>query len=128
VQRKSPAGRPKKADQFLLAAELVRDFATEGEVADAYVTLCVHAGIAAADVICCTRLGTYSRGDNHAEAVGLLKKARETASAHRLETRLSMKTKAGYTYLPSSLAEVKRAGRAASELVEMAKRVVAGSR
>jgi hypothetical protein len=39
-----------------------------------------------------------------------------------------MKTKAGYTYLPSSLAEVKRAGRAASELVEMAKRVVAGSR
>jgi hypothetical protein len=60
--------------------------------------------------------------------VGLLKKARETASAHRLETLLRMKTKAGYTYLPSSPAEVKRAGRAASELVEMAKRVVASSR
>jgi len=27
------------------------------DVADAYVTLCVHAGIAAADVICCTRFG-----------------------------------------------------------------------
>lgn len=41
-------GRLRKADQFMEAANLIRDIADEYEdVADAYVTLCVHAGIAA---------------------------------------------------------------------------------
>lgn len=43
-------GRVRKAEQFLDAAEVVRDFADdEAEVGDAFVTLCVHAGIASAD-------------------------------------------------------------------------------
>jgi hypothetical protein len=49
-------GRLRKAEQFLRAANLVRD------VADAYSTLCVHAGIAASDVICCARLGEHAQG------------------------------------------------------------------
>jgi len=69
-------GRLRKAEQFLQAADTVRELADEHQdMADAYVTLCVHSGIAAADVICCARLGEHSQGDNHNEAVTLLKRA-----------------------------------------------------
>lgn len=117
------AGRLEKAKQFLRAAELVKEFSDEDEIADAYVTLCVHAGIAAADVICCARLGKYARGDNHAEAVSLLEKARVKDAANRLGTLLGLKAKAGYTHTPSSKTDVTKAGRAAECLVEMAQRV-----
>jgi NTP pyrophosphatase (non-canonical NTP hydrolase) len=54
-------GRMVKAQQFADAATLVQNLAEEaGDVADAYITLCVHAGIAASDVICCARLGRYA--------------------------------------------------------------------
>jgi hypothetical protein len=57
-------GRLDKASQFMDAAETIREFADEeAEIADAYVTLCVLAGIAAADVICCSRLGRHARGE-----------------------------------------------------------------
>ena len=47
-------GRLRKARQFAGAAEVVTGLADDaGDVADAYVTLLVHAGIAAADVLCC---------------------------------------------------------------------------
>ncbi len=95
------AGRLAKAQQFLAAATLIED-AVSDETADAYVTLCVHAGIAAADVICCARLGRHAQGDNHAEATALLRKANDADSAKRLEVLLSMKSKAGYTHLPTS--------------------------
>jgi hypothetical protein len=40
-------GRLRKAEQFLDAAETIREFSDdEHDVGDAYVTLCVHAGIA----------------------------------------------------------------------------------
>jgi hypothetical protein len=64
------AGRLRKAEQFVDAAETVREFADdELDVADAYVTLCVHAGIAAADVICCVSLGVHAVGESHSEAL-----------------------------------------------------------
>ena len=54
-------GRLDKANQFIAAAETLRDLADEDdEVADAFVTLCVHAGIAASDVICCGTLGEHA--------------------------------------------------------------------
>jgi hypothetical protein len=56
------------AEQFHTAAGLIEEFTGEpGEdnINNAFVTLCVHAGIAAADVICCARLGEYSRGEDH---------------------------------------------------------------
>jgi len=47
----------------MTAAGMVRDLVDEnGDVADAYVTLCVHAGIAAADVICCASFGAARTG------------------------------------------------------------------
>lgn len=89
---------------------------------DAYVTLCVHAGVAAADVICCARLGKHSRGEDHGSAVGLLEQASPDHAKH-LRALLGMKTKAGYTALPVSGSERTRAGRAASALVEAAEQV-----
>ena len=69
-------GRMAKAEEFADAARVVQDLAEgPGDVADAYVTLCVHAGIAASDVICCARLGRYAQGNDHHEAVDLLKTA-----------------------------------------------------
>ena len=117
------SGRLEKAKQFLLAAQLIKDFADEGEVADAYVTLCVHAGIAAADVICCARLGRYAHGDDHAGAVAMLRKAGALGVAKHLGVLLNLKTKAGYTYIRLTKTDVTKAGRAAGDLVAAAERV-----
>lgn len=111
-----------KAGQFLDAAILIREMAGENvEVADAYVTLCVHAGIAASDVICCLTLGAHAQGESHADAVGLLAKANKEAAKH-LSTLLKLKTKSGYSHTSPTADEFKRAGRAAEILVEQARR------
>ena len=102
------------------AADLIGTLADDAsDVADAYVTMCVHAGIAAADVICCKRLGEHSRGEDHSAAVNLLRTA-DPDSAKQLSVLLGMKTKAGYSALPVSATDHKRAGRAAHSLVEAA--------
>lgn len=62
-------GRRRKAVQSLTAAEEIMDLADDGaDIGDAYVTLCVHAGIAAADTLCAHHLGRYNSGENHNEA------------------------------------------------------------
>lgn len=115
-------GRLLKAEQFSEAAAIVRDLADEHEdVADAYVTLCVHAGIAASDVICCSRLGEHAQGEKHNEAVGLLKTVDKEVAKH-LSTLLNLKTKSGYSHTLATVDEFKRAGRAAEALVEAARR------
>jgi hypothetical protein len=115
-------GRLYKANQFITAAETIRDIADEDdEVADAYVTLCVHAGIAASDVICCSNLGRHAQGESHDAATALLDSADNDAAKH-LRTLLRMKTKAGYGHTPATKDEVKRANRAADALVEKARR------
>jgi ornithine cyclodeaminase/alanine dehydrogenase-like protein (mu-crystallin family) len=69
-------GRLRKSEQFPDAADVVLDLADgQVDVADAYVTLCVHAGIAASDVVCCARLAEHAQGDNHTEAIALLRTA-----------------------------------------------------
>ncbi|MEU3770350.1 hypothetical protein AB0E55_35260 [Amycolatopsis keratiniphila] len=112
-----------KATQFNEAADMIRELADEHEdIADAYVTLCVHAGIAASDVICCARLGEHAQGENHDEAISLLSRADKEIAKH-LRTLLKLKTKAGYSHTPATVDEFKRAGRAAQTLVEEARRV-----
>ena len=65
-------GRLAKANQFVAVARDVADLADQAkDVADAYVTLLVHAGIAAADVICCARRGEYAHGVDHNDAIAL---------------------------------------------------------
>lgn len=114
------SGRLNKANQFLAAAELVRQHARdEAEVADAFVTLCVHAGIAASDVICCKSLGHHSTSEDHAEAVSLLATVRAggVQLAQDLNDLIGMKSKAGYGEEPVSGDQPVRAYRRAAKLV-----------
>jgi hypothetical protein len=69
----------------------------ENATPNASVDLFVDTGIAAADVICCSRLGVYAAGENHNEAVALLEKAERSAAKH-LRTLLNLKSKAAYTH------------------------------
>lgn len=122
------AGRLRKARQFLDAADVVGDLADdEADVRDAIVTLLVHAGIAAADAICCKALGEFALGgDDHRDAIELLGRVREPDGrelANRLERLLRLKTKAGYTHRPVTADERKAARRAAERLVEAARAV-----
>ncbi len=120
------AGRLKKANQFLQSAEDIGELADdEAEVRDAVVTLLVHAGIAAADVICCKSLGRYAiGGESHSEAIELLKQVREPDGkelAKGLSKLLDVETKAAYTHRSVTVAERKRAERAADDLVQAAR-------
>jgi hypothetical protein len=90
-------GRLRKAEQFLEAAELIRGLTDdEAEVGDAYATLCVHAGIAAADTLCCIALGRHATGEDHNAAVQLLSSVTPPGGelGKSLRTLLAMKTRA----------------------------------
>jgi hypothetical protein len=121
------SGRLRKAIQFKAEADVVRDIAEASEnIADTYVALCVLAGIAASDVICCAGLGKHPKGDNHSEAVGLLRSVDKDAARH-LATLLGMKTRTEYSHSPATGDEVKKADRAATALVETARRAHAAA-
>jgi hypothetical protein len=118
------AGRLRKAEQFLDAAETIREFADEErELADAYVTLCVHAGVAAADVICCIALGEHALGEDHQEALALISRVRPDGNelAKSLRPLLGMKTRAGYSHQPVQSDDPKRTARNAQRLVRAAR-------
>jgi len=110
-----------KAEQFWLVAQDSLDLADEAEdVGDACATLLVHAGIAAADVICCARLGVHALGENHKEAIALLKSADQESERH-LVALLKMKTRAGYAHTSISRGDLKKATRAAEALLTTAR-------
>lgn len=114
-------GRMRKAEQFLEWAENLRALVeAEDDYVDAYVTMCVHAGIAAADVICCARLAEMSKSTQHEDAVALLKKV-DPVHSNRLKTLLSLKSKAGYDHESVSATDAERARRAAEALLESAR-------
>ena len=114
------AARLDKARQFWRAAEALDTLSADrDDLSDAYVTLCIHAGIASADVICCARLGMYAQGQDHDQAITLLASADKPASRH-LATLLAMKTRTGYGEAKSSRTDRARAGRAARALIDAA--------
>ena len=115
------AGRLSKAVEFFDAAEHLED-----EMRNAAGDLFVDASIAASDVICCVRLGTHSSSGTHSDAVTLLRTADRGSDKH-LSTLLGLKNKAAYTHQDLSTAECKKMNRAASYLVETAKRAVAST-
>lgn len=115
-------GRLAKARQFAQVCELIVDDARrDGGLADAYVTLAVHAGIAAADAICIGAIGEYSVGGNHDQAATLLAKV-DRKVADQLRRLLALKTKAGYGHSPATAADVKTAERAHTALIQRAER------
>jgi hypothetical protein len=118
------SGRLRKAEQFLDAAATVRDLADdEADVGDALVTLCVHAGIAASDVICCKALGHFVQGEDHLLAVAELSKVTPDGKqlGNDLRALLQMKTRAEYAAPPVNAEQRKRAWRRAKSLVESAR-------
>ncbi len=114
-------GRLSKAVEFFDAAEHLED-----DMPNAAGDLFVDAGIAASDVICCVRLGVHSSGGTHSEAVTLLGRADKGSEKH-LSTLLGLKNKAAYTHQALSTAECRKMNRAASHLLEAAKRAVASA-
>jgi hypothetical protein len=124
-------GRLRKATQFFDAAADVADLADDqDQVRDAVVTLLVHAGIAAADVITCKALGEYAiSSESHHEAADLLARVRTPdgqALSRRLKQQLlAVKTKATYTHRAVTATERKQAQRAAEQLVQAARTVAA---
>jgi hypothetical protein len=118
------AGRLRKAEQFLGAAETIRELADdEADVGDAFVTLCIHAGIAASDTICCKALGHHVQGDDHNQAVTELSKVRPGGQdlGSDLRLLLQMKHRAEYGPTPVSAEHRKRAWRRAEKLVDAAR-------
>jgi hypothetical protein len=118
------AGRFRKAEQFLEAAEMTRELADdEADLGDALVTLCVHAGIAASDVICCAALGHFVQGDDHNQAIAELSKVSPDGKqlGNDLRALLQMKTRAGYGAPPVTADQRKRAWRRAESLVDAAR-------
>ncbi|GAA2170965.1 hypothetical protein GCM10009846_03170 [Agrococcus versicolor] len=113
-------GRLAKARQFLRVAEDAIELDDGSGVADAAVTLLVHAGIAAADAICARAIGAHAQGQDHRDAIALLASVDRDASKD-LETLLAMKTRAGYGHDPISGDRLRRAERAARALVERAR-------
>ena len=100
ADKRIQTGRLDKALQFHNVADAARELSEDDEVADAAVTLYVHAGIAAAAL-----LATVDK-----------------KLADHLRTLLGMKTRAGYGHDPISLENLKKAQRAATQLVEAANR------
>lgn len=122
--RAEAQGRLRKAEQFWESAELIREFADEeSDVGDAYVTLAVLGGIAAADTICCLALGRHAQGEDHQEATKLLGSVRPDgkALANSLAALLGVKTKAGYSHRPVSHADRATAQRHGAKLLGAAR-------
>jgi hypothetical protein len=117
-------GRLAKAEQFLQSAATLRDLAdSEAEIGDSVTTLCVLAGIAASDVICCKALGHFVQGDDHSQAVAELSKVTSGGKGLGKDLRalLQMKTKAGYGGPAVTAEQRKRAWQRAESLVEAAR-------
>lgn len=113
-------GRLRKALAFADVADITSEFLSDDGVADVFVSLAVLSGIAAADVLCMSRLGEYARGQSHDDAVRLLARA-DPKLANHLRTLLSLKSKAEYAPLAVSGDDVTRAGRAMSALLVAAR-------
>lgn len=96
IDRAGARARLKEARIYLSAAELLDSGGSaESKVAGSNAIL---AGIAAADAICGLVLGERSASDDHAEAIGLLKRATHpsTKAATSLTRLLTRKTPVQY--------------------------------
>jgi hypothetical protein len=114
-------GRLARAIEFFDSAEDERH--EHPERANAWVTHYILAGIAAADVICCRALGQHSQGDNHVQAVAMLRSVQPDGPelSVALGILLGMRTKAGYGEQAVSADDRTRAPRCARQLVDAAR-------
>jgi hypothetical protein len=88
-------------------------------------TLAVLAGISASDAACCAALGRRSRGDDHRQAVVLLREiAGGDQAAKRLLDLLNLKDTAQYGLIPITDRELTTALRRAKSLLDFAREVL----
>lgn len=108
-----------EAEDLLDAAESIRTLASdEPDVGDAYVTLCVHAGIAAADAICCLRLGYHVASTDRPQAVTELSRVRPDGGqlGGALRVLLGMQSRAGSAAEAANTGQRERARKRAEQL------------
>lgn len=108
-----------KAENFLQVAQAALGSNNDPAASDA-----VLAGIAAADAVCCHRLGRRSAGDDHGEALSLLRQADHTLESS-LRRLLGSKHRAQYDARPISEGEAEQAVKRAGRLVDAARRHLA---
>ena len=111
-------GRLAKAEEFLENAELLAD---DEDRQNAAASLFVDAGIAAADALCCKALGEHAQGPDHNDAVKLLGRV-DAATSRHLRTLLNNKSRISYSEQILPVSEFKKVQRAATQLVEAARR------
>jgi hypothetical protein len=113
------------ARMYLEMAEMA---ATEdnSEAANVATGNAVLAGIAAADAACCQNLGESSRGQDHRDAAGFLRRVHPGGeqAAKDFERLIAVKDKAHYGFVHVASSDLKAAIRQAGKLVKFAEAVV----
>jgi hypothetical protein len=111
---------------YIEVAELVLDEHHPSEHLSVAAGLAVLAGIAAADCICCMRLGRRHRGDDHRRAAELLREAVPDgpALASRLIRLLDIKDQAHYGVAIVASNTARNAVKWAGALIERARQEV----
>jgi hypothetical protein len=119
-------GHLRKAAEFLEAAKRLSEDERDG-LPDAVVSMCVHAGIAASDALCCALLGEHSSGP-HNDAASLLRTIATGGDglSRLLSELLFSKSRAQYSHLPVPPDTVVHALANAESLVRAASDRVAG--
>ncbi|MPY96240.1 MAG: hypothetical protein GEV08_25205 [Acidimicrobiia bacterium] len=117
------ARRLEDARQFLEVAERT----TAPGYGDVVATNAIHAAIAAADVICCLRLGRRSNDGNHRVAVDLLRQV-DAQLANHLRRALDHKQQAAYESRDLSDRDAAACVEQARRLYRSAQEAVAGKR
>jgi hypothetical protein len=105
-----------------MAAELVETLADDAGIdskANLIGSLAVLAGIAASDAICGAALGERAAGENHAEAVSVLKRATPPGDSSSAQLKRLLDAKTTTQYSPILIGDAK-----ASELLTTARRLL----
>lgn len=118
--RQDALARLALGEAYLERAKLGGD--ADGVERTANVGIACTAGIAFSDAICLAAVGERSAGDNHADAVELLRSLDPNA-AQALQTLLALKTQTQYGSTVISAEKATRAMRAAEHLAVRARQI-----
>ncbi len=123
--------RRDQARKFYEVADLVEgETATIPSAASVAASLAVLAGIAAADAACCAQLKRRSRGQDHKQAVDLVRTVHPGGdeASKKLDRLLDLKDAAHYGVIHVSGQDLQAALRSAKSLVSFAEDVVRRNR
>jgi uncharacterized membrane protein YccC len=113
--------RMRQAEAFAVLARLYPN-SDNGPARSAAVSNAVLAAIAAADAICCKRLGRHSSDTNHDHVLVLLRHCGKVGedAATTLQALLALKNKAQYQDSDPAIGETKRALRSMEKVLRLA--------